>query len=365
MVSSKQTLGFLAAALAVGANAHGGMDDSAMSMSMSMSMPMSSSAATMSSSGGMAMSTGSSSMQMDDSMVGMNSYLTPKYMNYPVLFAHLNAKNKGEAFGIFVLIVAAAFAYKFLLFTSWCLEVKWFKQWNPSSAAKTRPAQGSGLVEESDGSSVLGAQNYTQDLEFQSQFLPKVPNLFVQVFSPSVKDLCHDFIRLLLIFTSTMFIYMLMLVAMTFVLTYVFAVILGLALAEVFFNRWKICLIARWELKRQLERKGNCNGGEVCPCDDDDNENGGRDAQPSSSSGSSRASTALEKPNVSAGQTTKKKASCCCAPDPVNPDTDTCKCDGSYADNEAFKERQARELSSNNEQAGAMDVNLIPAEKFP
>ncbi|SCU94782.1 LAME_0F09208g1_1 [Lachancea meyersii CBS 8951] len=359
-MTGKLALAYLVTALTAGVHAHAGMDDS--TSSMSMSMPMST---TSSGSMSMATSSSSSSMHMHSSM-SMNTYLTPSYKNYPVLFEHLKAKNKAQAFGIFVLIIAAAFAYKFLLFASWCLEVKWFKQWNPSSARKGRSAQATGPTEDNDNSSMLTAQNYTQDLEFQSQFLPKVPNLFVQIFSPSVKDLFHDLIRLLIIFCSTMLIYMLMLVTMTYVLTYVFAVILGVALAEVFFNRWKICLIARWELKRQLERKRNCKGGEICPCDGEE-----EGVSEPLSSASSHGSTAMEKPSA-AGLVNEKAAekqvrkSCCGRPDATNASqsADACKCDGSEAENEASKERQARELSTNTEQAGAMDVNLIPAEKF-
>lgn len=96
------------------------------SVTATMSMAMSSASATgMSSMSGMS---GMSGMSSGDSMPGMNSYLTRKYMNYPVLFKHLNASNRGQAFGIFVLIVAVAFVYKALLFLSWYLELEWFKR---------------------------------------------------------------------------------------------------------------------------------------------------------------------------------------------------------------------------------------------
>ncbi|SCV06026.1 LANO_0H20472g1_1 [Lachancea nothofagi CBS 11611] len=364
MASRTLALSLLVSILTVGVHAMNGMDDSMSSASMSMtaSMAMSSTMAS-----GMSMATGSSSssssMDMSSTM-SMNTYLTPKYLKYPVLFEHLKANTKAQAFGIFVLIVAAAFSYKFLLFVSWCLEVKWFKQWNPTSNKSVGTAAATGPVEEADSSSLLTARNYTQDLEFQSQFLPRVPNLFLHVVSPSVKELLHDFVRLLLTFCSTMLIYMLMLVTMTYVLTYVFAVIVGISLAEIFFNRFKICLIARWELQRELDKKRSCKGGEICPCDEPE-ENQNR----SLASEVSPNSTVLEKP------TDNKKgiscqsdlqASCCCAPDTLTDSkaAETCGCDGKEAEEEAIKERQAREFSKDNEQTGTMDVNLTPAEKF-
>ncbi|CUS21899.1 LAQU0S04e03378g1_1 [Lachancea quebecensis] len=317
---------------------------------------------TTSSTSAMSMATESSSMEMSD--MAMNSYLTPKFNNYPVLFDHLRAKNKGQAFGIFVLIIAAAFAYKLALFVSWCLEVKWFKKWNPSGARRPGTLSSTGPSYGADNASQVTAQNYTQDLEFQSQYLPKMPNLLVHVMSPSSVDLFHDFIRLLLAFCSTMMIYMLMLVAMTFVLTYVFAVILGVSLAEIFFNRWKICLIARWDLQRELERRKNCKGGEVCLCGQHKPEQNA-----ASGSNSSPTSSLLEKPSPQQPTTSNTqcggKTSCCCGPEEDESLSEAgCGCENKSIDDESNNERQARELTKNNEQTGNMDVNLIPAEKF-
>lgn len=294
--------------------------------------------------------------------MAMNSYLTAKFKDYPVLFQHLTAKDKGGAFGIFVLIVVVAFVYKFLLFTSWCLEVKWFKQWNPK--ASNRDASNP-LQESSDSSSQLTANNYGQDLEFQTQFLPKVPNLFMDFASPSSIELSHDFIRLLLTFTSTMFIYMLMLVTMSFVLTYVFGVILGLALAEVFFNRWKMCLISRWNLQREIERRRNCKGGSSCFCGQH------RETDREASDGASV--TPVPTTKIPGGGCCSKQKSasdeppisdCCCVPEKGEEDEAKCDCDNDSIAEEAEQERQAMEISNQKEQAGTMDVNLTPAEKF-
>lgn len=235
--------------------------DMDMGMSMSGSMMMPSSTMDMS----MPMSTGSlmaSNGSMADTMAGMkmmkmhmNMWLTPTYNDYPVLFQHLKANTSGKAFGIFLLIVVAAFFYKGITFTSWCLEVHWFKKWNKTSKF----------------SSIFPNKrnNMSDDAEIMNSDMtpaPKVPNVLLTFLTPSFTDLFHDFIRAILAFISTMIIYLLMLVAMTYVLTYVFAVITGLALAEVFFNRIKIILMRRWEVQREIQLMNACAGQGQCNC---------------------------------------------------------------------------------------------------
>lgn len=282
----------------------------------------------------MATSTGTSSMDMDSSsMAGMNSYLTRKYMNYPVLFEKLYASNKGEAFGIFLLIVVAAFVYKFLLFVSWYLELKWFKKAGVNEDAEN---------EESTGKNVL----YTvEDLELQKQFLPTSFGKFMfNVFAPSWIDFCHDLFRLIVTFCSTMIIYMLMLVAMTFVLSYVFAVILGLSLAEIFFNRIKINMLKTWELKKELERRFKlcqCGPGPATSADDTHSFTSSKATGDAASNTPLNFRKSLEKP--------AKKVGCCC--------------DGDEEPEEEAK-RNIRGMATQKEQSGNMNVDLLPAENF-
>ena len=229
---------------------------SGMSMSMSSTPTSSASAQTtsdssMSGMSGMSSSDNSSSSGMDmDMSMGMNYYLTPTYKNYPVLFHHLHANNSGKAFGIFLLFVVAAFVYKLLLFVSWCLEVHWFKKWDKQNKYSTLPSANS----KDEG------KHYDTENNFEIQGLPKLPNLLSDIFVPSLMDLFHDIIRAFLVFTSTMIIYMLMLATMSFVLTYVFAVITGLALSEVFFNRCKIAMLKRWDIQREIQKAKSCPG---------------------------------------------------------------------------------------------------------
>lgn len=233
----------------------GSMTES-MTGSMDMSMPMSTSMAGMSgmaSNGSMASSMGGMNMKK----MHMNMWLTPTYNDYPVLFQHLKADTSGKAFGIFLLIVVAAFFYKGVTFTSWCLEVHWFKKWTSdntgsSSSSSFNPFKRKNRDEEIINSDMSPA--------------PAVPNVILTFLTPSFRDLFHDFIRAILAFISTMIVYMLMLVAMTYVLTYVFAVVTGLALAEAFFNRIKIILMRRWEIQREIALMNACPGQGHCNC---------------------------------------------------------------------------------------------------
>ncbi|CAI4943646.1 CRE_HP_G0031760.mRNA.1.CDS.1 [Saccharomyces cerevisiae] len=297
---------------------------------------------------GMSSSDNSSSSGMDmDMSMGMNYYLTPTYKNYPVLFHHLHANNSGKAFGIFLLFVVAAFVYKLLLFVSWCLEVHWFKKWDKQNKYSTLPSANS----KDEG------KHYDTENNFEIQGLPKLPNLLSDIFVPSLMDLFHDIIRAFLVFTSTMIIYMLMLATMSFVLTYVFAVITGLALSEVFFNRCKIAMLKRWDIQREIQKAKSCPGFGNCQC--------GRHPEPSpdpiavadTTSGSDQ-STRLEKNNeskVAISENNQKK---------TPTQEEECNCATDSGKNQASIERDILENSKLQEQSGNMDQNLLPAEKF-
>ncbi|CAI4919271.1 BEM_collapsed_G0059100.mRNA.1.CDS.1 [Saccharomyces cerevisiae] len=331
----------------------GGSSMSGMSMSMSSTPTSSASAQTtsdssMSGMSGMPSSDNSSSSGMDmDMSMGMNYYLTPTYKNYPVLFHHLHANNSGKAFGIFLLFVVAAFVYKLLLFVSWCLEVHWFKKWDKQNKYSTLPSANS----KDEG------KHYDTENNFEIQGLPKLPNLLSDIFVPSLMDLFHDIIRAFLVFTSTMIIYMLMLATMSFVLTYVFAVITGLALSEVFFNRCKIAMLKRWDIQREIQKAKSCPGFGNCQC--------GRHPEPSpdpiavadTTSGSDQ-STRLEKNNeskVAISENNQKK---------TPTQEEECNCATDSGKNQANIERDILENSKLQEQSGNMDQNLLPAEKF-
>lgn len=324
------------------------MDESSMastSGTMMMSMTMSSSAAASTSGSMSGMDMGGSDSNSSMSM-GMNSYLTPTYKHYPVLFQHLSADTRGKAFGIFLLIVVAAYVYKFLLFVSWCLEVHWFKRWNKTNRYSTLQVD-----KEANNAKETSGKDYYADATFEMSTLPKIPNFMFDVCSPSLIDLFHDFIRALLTFTATMIVYMLMLVAMSFVLTYVFAVITGLSLAEVFFNRCKICMLKRWDIQREIKKTTTCPGAGDCQCGRHEWANE-ETATVSSDDQGTRIQDKLLAP----------KGGCCSsAPAPVEPD---CCCTDKGKEEERNIETNILENSKLQEQAGNMDSNLMPAEKF-
>ncbi|CAI4055110.1 hypothetical protein SUVZ_16G3940 [Saccharomyces uvarum] len=335
------------------------MGSSSMGSSSMGSMSMGSSSATMSSAGaqstsdssmsgmsGMSSSNSSSSSTSMDMDMGMNYYLTPTYKNYPVLFHHLHANTSGKAFGIFLLIVVAAFVYKLLLFVSWCLEVHWFKKWDKQNKYCTVPS----------ASAKDEVRNYGTESNFEIQGLPKLPNLLGDIFVPSLMDLFHDIIRTFLVFTSTMIIYMLMLATMSFILTYVFAVITGLALSEVFFNRCKLALLKRWDIQREIQKTMNCPGFGDCQC--------GKHAEitpdpitVADTTSASDQSTRMEKNNLSEVAIQNNQTN-------TPAQEDGCNCAKVSRKNQENIESNILESSKLQEQSGNMDQNLLPAEKF-
>ncbi|CCK68425.1 high-affinity Cu transporter CTR1 KNAG_0A07730 [Huiozyma naganishii CBS 8797] len=296
---------------------HGGMSNSSSDSMDGMSN---------SSSDSMSGMSNSSSDSMSGMSMHMNYYLTRKFEHYPVVFEKLYATHKRQAFGIFVLILAASFVYKFLLFVNWCLEVHWFKKWDTSMKSENLRSivagKGAavGMTEVSETDSSKSKESYVDSNGLQmGSPLPQLPNLMFDIFAPNFIDLFHDSIRLLLIFTSTMIIYMLMLAAMSFVLTYVFAVIVGLTVSEVFFNRCKMALLKRWDIQRELDKINRCPGGAACRC--------GRHRQ------------------TAAGG-------------------EQCGCAAVDNNLERKIERDMSENAKLQEQGNDMDANLMPAEKF-
>ncbi|KAG0666986.1 hypothetical protein C6P45_000158 [Maudiozyma exigua] len=312
----------------------------------------------------------SGSMDMD---MGMNSYLTRKYKNYPVLFEKLYAKDKKGAFGIFVLILVACFVYKFILFVSWCLEVHWFKKWNRTKKFGHNNNENNNsrkVIEDYNDSDDDDERTETEYTETGGQLvaLPKMPNLMYDIFAPSWKEMCHDIIRILLIFTSTMLIYMLMLVVMTFVLTYTFAVITGLTLSEVFFNRCKISTLRRWDIQREIKKAMNCPGAANCKC--------GRHIQPPKTSFDSTDSSDPivkynEKSSLNEATSNNNNNNNLNAinnfangnHDSVE-DASKCVCEPDIHDQDRRIERSMLESARQQEQSNDMDTNLLPAEKF-
>ncbi len=230
---------------------------SELSMSQSMSMPVSSSSASMDMSMSMSSATASSmSMPMatasptsSSTMSGMDMggsdsgsgsgsmsmtmFMTTKYANVPVFFKTLHAQNGAGAFGIFCVLFFCSFFFRGLVFLSSYLEQAVFHNYSNT------------IIIEEDCE--CGPESDSKDTP------PPTPisgngrkltfgQVMKQLFYLTPGEFMRDVIRLLLAFTIVMFGYAIMLAAMSFVLTYFFAICLGLAFADVFFNRLAIIL---------------------------------------------------------------------------------------------------------------------------
>ncbi|KAG7813152.1 hypothetical protein KL921_000698 [Ogataea angusta] len=215
------------------------MGSSSSSSSSGMHMHMASATSSMD----MATASSTSSMDMDMSMdMSMNYYLTTQYHHYPVIFHTLRAGSGAGAFGIFCVLFFGAVFFRGLFFLSAYLEQRVFH--NLTNAVLIQEIDNCACDPEEDqktqptgATSATGAPGGT--LNAKSLGLGKIVK---QTFCPGLGELKRDFIRLLIAFTAAMFGYALMLAAMSFVLLYFFAICLGMAFGEIFFNRLSIVL---------------------------------------------------------------------------------------------------------------------------
>ncbi|CCH45103.1 Copper transport protein CTR1 [Wickerhamomyces ciferrii] len=194
--------------------------------SMSMSMPMSSS--TSSSMSGM------DSMDGMDMDMSMNTFLTTKYSGYPVIFQTLKASNGASAFGIFCILFFTAFATRGLTFLGAYLQQKVFTP--PKKFDLSENHNHTTTINKSDINESSNTVD-TESNESHTQKHLKNRSVLAQFLDITPTSIYRDFIRLLLAFLSAMFGYALMLAAMTFIIPYFFAIILGLSFGEVFFFR--------------------------------------------------------------------------------------------------------------------------------
>lgn len=201
------------------------------------------------------------------SMASMHMYFTREFKDYPVIFKSLSASTKGEAFGIFVLLFFAAFFARFLEFIrNYLEEVVWqnksyseFEAGVVNHSANLQPAtsiQPTGAAGAGAGGCCTGSADdedsldkhvSSDDVIVQSQesHLSK-SNL------PIASTIMRDAIRLVLCIVPDLFGYTLMLAAMTFTLTYFFAVVIGSGVGRFVSER----LMEKFRIKRTPPR--NC-----------------------------------------------------------------------------------------------------------
>ncbi|GMM34374.1 high-affinity Cu transporter [Saccharomycopsis crataegensis] len=244
-------------------------------------MDMGSMSSTSSSSASSSTST-SSSMDMSGmdmsgmDMSSMNTYFTDSYLDYPILFKTLKAKDEGAAFGIFCILFFAAFALRGLNFLIIYLEQKVWKTSSTDINITIEEEENCACDAEEDiGSDEKHSRDESEKHGDQPVVSTTAPNGHVtlnatttnnkatvknahitnnvnrrqsnrsplaQLFAPSWGEIYKDIIRLVLHFLSAMFSFALMLATMSFILVYFFAICLGVAFGEVFFNRLRIVL---------------------------------------------------------------------------------------------------------------------------
>lgn len=184
---------------------------------------------TMGSMGSMASETGMSMGDgMDMGMMSMRMYFSTQYRDVPVLFQNMAAKNKGQAFGIFLFLFVIGFLTRGIEFVKNYLEQSVWK--NPT------------YVQCHPGRERVGAAQSASDLLGKEMSSDSEAEVGLSA-PPSTKGfsmaslLFRDAIRLVLCILPDLFGFALMLAAMSYTLTYFFGVVLGLGVGRFFFER--------------------------------------------------------------------------------------------------------------------------------
>lgn len=206
----------------------------------------------------------------------MNMYFVEGYLDYPVLFKTLKAESGAAAFGIFCVVFFSCFAFRFCGWYRSYLEEKVWNESEPYSALDTCCDEEGGVSRSQQVETCCdtGKEDCCDDPSTQqedccaagetccdtagkedccdppesccdtpvpasktTQSSGQQGSFWRRFLFPGRVALTHDVIRLVLSFLSAVFGYALMLVAMTYILLYFFAICLGLAFSDLFFFR--------------------------------------------------------------------------------------------------------------------------------
>lgn len=188
-----------------------------------------------------------SSMSMSNSSDGMDMQMTftNNFRETSVLFEGLKASTKPQAFGIFCLFFFVAIILRGLIFVYVYIEqVIWRNPPEniPLSYKRTVDFGFDDEIQEPFDKQESTSKTITTnsgDLNSTSLFLsPKRKrSILLQMFYTNWKDFEKDIVRLILSFIIAILSYALMLVIMTYVTCYFFAVVLGIAVGEIWFKR--------------------------------------------------------------------------------------------------------------------------------
>lgn len=187
-----------------------------------------------------------SSMSMSNSSGGMDMQMTftNNFRDTSVLFEGLKASTKPQAFGIFCLFFFVAIILRGLIFVYVYIEqVIWRNPLGNTPLSYKRTVD-FGFVDEIQESFDKESTSNTittnsGELYSTSLFIsPKRKrSILLQMFYTNWKDFEKDIVRLILSFIIAILSYALMLVIMTYVTCYFFAVVLGIAVGEIWFKR--------------------------------------------------------------------------------------------------------------------------------
>ncbi|CAK9440194.1 uncharacterized protein LODBEIA_P42940 [Lodderomyces beijingensis] len=217
----------------------------------------------------MAMETASAAMDMahahetgsteSSSGMGMHMWFTAEFKDYPVIFRSLAASTKGEAFGIFILLFVIAFLARLLEFVrNYLEEVVWhnpqyseFDNGVVNHSANLNPTQTQTQIGATRTSGDF-SMDKTSGVNDEAHSQPTVTNTKTNVGTAS--RVVRDAIRLALCIIPDLFGYTLMLAAMTYTLTYFFAVVVGSGVGRFTSER----LTERFRLKRKIPTRCVC-----------------------------------------------------------------------------------------------------------
>lgn len=190
-----------------------------------------------------AMDHGSSGLadSMHGSMSSMHMYFTTQYKDYPVLFKTLSASNKGQAFGIFVLLFAVGFFTRGIEFARNYLELV---VWKNPTYVECHPGQEPAAAACCDLPNKLSSDSEAHQDFARTHTDSQITSLSTQRLQapPSrnlsfMSELFRNAVRLVLCILPDLFGFALMLAAMSYTLTYFFAVVLGLGVGRFVFER--------------------------------------------------------------------------------------------------------------------------------
>lgn len=178
-------------------------------------------------------------MGMKSSSMLISMYLTTSYIGTPVIFESLYATDRATCFAIFVILFAVGFVFRGFAFINSYIEQKIFKSVAFIEEAKSQleTALDERCFRKEEKMTATQEKFEVDDLRrlHSPETYWKERPVLIKFLSHNIQSIYQDFIRLILTFIQIVLAYALMLAVMTCILTYFFAVCLGVTFGEIFF----------------------------------------------------------------------------------------------------------------------------------